>query len=65
MKKQPEKTAKTKQIFVDVFCKLYTQKPFEKILVQEITNKAGYNRSTFYEYFSDMYDLLKLFLYLF
>lgn len=58
MKKQPEKTAKTKQIFVDVFCKLYTQKPFEKILVQEITNKAGYNRSTFYEYFSDMYDLL-------
>lgn len=34
------------------------EKPIEKISIQEITNKAGYNRSTFYQYFSDIYELL-------
>ena len=58
MKKQPEITDKTRQVFVDVFCDLYCKKPIEKISVQEITNKAGYNRSTFYQYFCDIYELL-------
>ncbi|MCM3698724.1 TetR/AcrR family transcriptional regulator [Paenibacillus macerans] len=58
MKKQPETTEKTKQIFIDVFCELYSQKPIEKISIQEIANKSGYNRSTFYQYFSDIYELL-------
>ena len=58
MKKQPEVTEKTRQVFVDVFCDLYCKKPIEKISIQEITNKAGYNRSTFYQYFSDIYELL-------
>ncbi|MED4955838.1 TetR/AcrR family transcriptional regulator [Paenibacillus sp. FSL R5-0527] len=58
MKKQPEITEKTKQIFIDVFCELYRQKPIEKISIQEIANKSGYNRSTFYQYFSDIYELL-------
>lgn len=30
----------------------------EKITVKDITNKAGYNRGTFYEYFTDVYDVL-------
>ncbi|MBA3927135.1 TetR/AcrR family transcriptional regulator [Listeria sp. W9-0585] len=58
MKKQPEITNKTRQSLVDVFCELYSQKPVEKITVQEIANKSGYNRSTFYQYFTDVYDLL-------
>lgn len=58
MKKQPEITEKTRQAFVDVFCELYSQKPIEKISVQEITNRSGYNRSTFYQYFCDIYELL-------
>jgi len=58
MKKQPEITEKTRKIFVDVFCELYSQKPIEKITVQEIANKSGYNRSTFYQYFTDIYELL-------
>ena len=58
MKKQPEVTEKTKQIFIDVFCDLYSQKPIEKISIQEIAKKSGYNRSTFYQYFSDIYELL-------
>jgi len=58
MIKQPEITAATKRAFIDAFCILYKEKPIEKITVQEITRKAGYNRCTFYQYFRDAYDLL-------
>ena len=58
MKKQPEMTDKTRQKFIDIFCDLYSQKPIEKISIHEIANNAGYNRSTFYQYFTDIYDLL-------
>ena len=58
MKKQPEITDKTRQKFMDVFCELYSQKPIEQITIQEIAKKSGYNRSTFYQYFSDIYELL-------
>lgn len=58
MKKQPEITEKTRQSFISAFCELYCQKPIEKITVQEIAKKSGYNRSTFYQYFTDVYDLL-------
>lgn len=58
MKKKPEITKKTKRNIVDNFCELYMEKPIEKISIQEITNRAGYNRSTFYQYFSDIYELL-------
>lgn len=58
MKKQPEITNKTRQIFVDVFCEIYTEKPIEKITIQEITKKSGFSRSTFYQYFCDIYELL-------
>lgn len=58
MKKQPEITERTRQAFIDAFCELYSQKPVEKISIQEIANKSGYNRSTFYQYFSDIYEIL-------
>ena len=58
MKKQPEITDKTRQRFIDVFCDIYSKKPIEKISIQEIANNAGYNRSTFYQYFTDIYELL-------
>jgi AcrR family transcriptional regulator len=58
MKKQPKITENTKQMFVEAFCFLYRQKPIEKISIQEIAKKAGYNRSTFYQYFLDIDDLL-------
>lgn len=59
MKKQPAVTENTRQTFINVFCELYQQKPIEKISVQEIANKSGYNRSTFYQYFIDIYELLE------
>ena len=59
MKKQPEITAKTKQALVNAFCNLYMERPMDKITIKEITAQAGYNRSTFYQYFTDVYDLLE------
>lgn len=58
MNKQPEITEKTRQTFINVFCDLYCRKPIEKISIQEIANQSGYNRSTFYQYFTDIYELL-------
>jgi AcrR family transcriptional regulator len=59
MKKQPEHTAQTKQNLIDAFWQHYSTKRIDKITVREITLKAGYNRGTFYEYFSDVYDVLE------
>jgi AcrR family transcriptional regulator len=58
MNKQPEVTAQTKQNLIDAFWALYCEKRIEKITVKEITQKAGYNRGTFYEYFTDIYAVL-------
>lgn len=59
MNKKPEITAVTRQNIIDAFWKLYTEKRIEKITVKEITEIAGYNRSTFYQYFTDVYDVLE------
>jgi Transcriptional regulator len=58
MKKHPEITMKTKKDLLDAFWQIYREKRIEKITVKDITTKAGYNRSTFYEYFNDVYDVL-------
>lgn len=58
MKKQPERTAMTRSILIGTFLELSNQKPVDKITVSEISNRAGYNRSTFYQYFNDTYHLL-------
>lgn len=58
MRKQPELTAQTKATLIGSFWSLYRQKKIEHITIKEITAKAGYHRSTFYEYFVDIYDVL-------
>lgn len=58
MKKQPEVTAMTRENLIDAFWSLYCQKKIDHISIKEITDNAGYHRSTFYEYFVDIYDLL-------
>jgi len=57
MNRQPKITEKTRKNFVNAFCQLYLEKPIDKISIKDITNSAGYNRSTFYLYFSDIYAL--------
>ncbi len=59
MKKQPERTERTKQKLRTAFWQLYSQKPIDKITVKEITEAAGVYRSTFYSYYSDIYALLE------
>ena len=58
MKKQPEITEATRKDFIYAFCECYKERPIEKITVKEISEKAGYSRVTFYNYFKDPYDLL-------
>ena len=58
MKKQPEITAQTRANLIEAFWSLYRQRKIEHITIQDITDKAGYTRSTFYEYFQDIYDVL-------
>ena len=58
MKKQPEVTALTRKNLTQAFWSLYCQNKIDNISIKEITDKAGYHRSTFYEYFLDINDVL-------
>lgn len=58
MNRRTEITAQTKQNIMDAFWTLYCEKGIEKVTVKEVSSRAGYNRGTFYEYFSDVYDVL-------
>jgi AcrR family transcriptional regulator len=59
MKTTLSSTAKvTRQNLIDSFWLLYCKKSIEKITVKEICDVAGYNRSTFYVYFKDAYEIL-------
>lgn len=55
--KQPQVTEQTRANLTSAFWELYLTKPIEKITIREITDRAGYNRATFYLYFHDVYDL--------
>lgn len=57
--KQPQVTEQTRANLTAAFWGLYLVKPIEKITIREITDRAGYNRATFYLYFRDVYDLLE------
>ncbi len=58
MNKRPEITARTRQKLTDAFWQLYREKDVPEIRITDITDLAGYHRGTFYEYFTDIYDLL-------
>jgi len=48
----------TKKRLQAAFWDLYEQKRIEQVSVREITERAGYNRGTFYLYYKDVYDML-------
>ena len=58
MGKHIEQTSLTRQSIVDSFWKLAERDGIKKISVSAVTKTAGINRSTFYEYFTDMEDLI-------
>ncbi|MBQ7841455.1 MAG: TetR/AcrR family transcriptional regulator [Lachnospiraceae bacterium] len=59
MHKQPDVTAATRKKIMDSFWEIYIFTPLDKITISAITKSAGIHRSTFYEYFKDIYDLLE------
>ncbi len=58
MKKQPEKTAQTKQALMDAFWETAKRRGIQNTTISEVTKRAGFNRGTFYVYFTDIDDLL-------
>lgn len=64
MRKQPEVTERTRTALREAFWELYAGDgttpglPVERISVRAITDRAGFNRATFYLYFHDVYELL-------
>ena len=51
-------TAQTKADLVEAFWQIYQTKPINKITVKDVTDAAGYYRSTLYYYFEDVYAIL-------
>lgn len=52
-------TEQTRKDLEEAFWDLYAQKSVDKISVRELTERAGYNRGTFYLHYRDIYDLLE------
>ncbi|MBQ8176763.1 MAG: TetR/AcrR family transcriptional regulator [Oscillospiraceae bacterium] len=48
---------KTKRSIYDAFISLREKKPLEKLTVKELCEAADINKSTFYVYYRDVYDL--------
>lgn len=52
------RVVRTRQFILDAFGELMQEKVFKKITVQDITQRAGINRATFYAHFDDKNALL-------
>ena len=57
-KKTDLRVIKTKKNIYEGLLSLMKERPFEEIKVSDICNEALTNRSTFYDHFSDKYELL-------
>ena len=58
MKKVDLRIIKTKTSLYEALLLLLKDNSFENIKVSDICNKANVNRSTFYDHFTDKYDIL-------
>jgi len=56
-RKEDRRTRYSKMVIRDSLFELMQEKPIEKITVKELCEKADVNRSTFYAYYTDIYDL--------
>lgn len=61
MNKQPEITDATRQRILDAFWRLFKDMPPEKITAGKLSQAAGIHRSSFYRYFSDVYEVFEVF----
>ena len=58
-KKSYTASGQTKRAMADALKKLMTQKPLDKITIQELMEQCGMKRQNFYYHFEDIYDLLR------
>ncbi len=58
IKKEDLRVQKTKKALTEKFRQLLEEKRFEDITVNELCEKAGIRRATFYKHFEDKYDFL-------
>ena len=49
---------RTRRLLEQAFMEVVAEKGFQSVSVQDITEKAGVNRVTFYDHFTDKYELL-------
>ncbi|MDR2795784.1 MAG: TetR/AcrR family transcriptional regulator [Spirochaetaceae bacterium] len=56
--KLTRKTRYTRKVLADSLIELMKDKPFAKITIKELCEKADINRTTFYAHYRDQYDLL-------
>lgn len=57
--KVDRRTRKTRKALIEALTKLMSEKKINKITVKELTDLADVNRSTFYLYYNDIYDMLE------
>ena len=59
LKRKPDRRVKrTRDVLGDALVALMHEKPFEAIRVQDVLDRAGVSRSTFYTHYTDKNDLL-------
>jgi len=56
--KEDPRITRTRNLILGAFMELLPETGFQSLSVQDITEKAGINRATFYAHFSDKYALL-------
>lgn len=54
-----QKQNKTREVILSAFISLLHEKPFSKVTVGDIAEKANINRGTFYKYYNDKYQLVE------
>ncbi|MDO5397742.1 MAG: TetR-like C-terminal domain-containing protein [bacterium] len=54
------RTRRTKKAIEQAFTELILKNDINKITIQDITDKADTNRSTFYTHYEDIYDILRV-----
>lgn len=56
--KSDARTRYTEKVIRDSFLSIMEEKPYSRITVKEICQKAEINRATFYNHYKDVYDLM-------
>ena len=60
--REDPRVLRTRQLLLQAFSDLFSEKGFHGITVQDITERARVNRGTFYTHFEDKYALLEYWL---